>query len=278
MSELARERFYFSIALIVLMLSPLTAWAASTAQGWGFTKFELGWTILTPLAMTLVVILIDIFISVLRYRTLRGRVWVEKPTTASKRNSAFDGVSELAVARGRLRMLGFKVGEQADNRIEYRKEKIKEDESFLAHEFTGYLEWAPREGGCSLRNSVTMHDTLIVETHERAAIQSLSDFIVGTNPKHEMKVVPMSALSALLHAVLISAAVWMRFRNVGFYEGEILGTAPVAAVFNLYAVFVIWSNRDKYFGLRISLVGLGLTLVPVVGYLVLPLVGWVSGR
>jgi len=277
MTEQGRERFYFSIAIIVLLLSPLTIWAGSNEQTWGFTKFEFAWSLFTPLAMILVVILIDVFISIVVYRSVRGRLWVEKPSTTSVRKSTFDGVSELAVARGRLRTLGFKVSDAVEQSMDYRKEKVQGEESFLGHEFNGTLRWEGAPGGCVLRNTVTMHDTLIVETHERAALNSLSEFIIGSSPKHELLVVPMSAMSALMHAVLLSVAVWLRYCGIGNFSGEIVGTMPVAFVFNLYAIFAIASSRDKYFGLRISIVGVLLTLVPVGAYFVAPLVRTITG-
>ena len=82
----------------------------------------------------------------------------------------------LAVFKGYTGLTALNLDETrvTDAGLEYSKDRIKEDESFLGMRFSGRLESMPGPKGCRLRNTLTLNDTVIVDTHERQGLRTLA--------------------------------------------------------------------------------------------------------
>lgn len=263
MSEEQREVAYWRLLCVLLLLCPLaTVQVARHATRFGFSPVLLAFTLVTALPGAF---LLELLLQRVAGRSLEGRFWIVDPSVQLSTPSPLDLERAAEQVTGRLVSRGFKFARPTRAELSFHKGKSRAVHGFLDHAFSGTVSFASDGLGRRLDVKIQMHETLLLETGEKANLEQLAAFLglgADLSRPRGVSLVTYSGLIPLLGLIPMAAATsvapqalipWVTSGSVG-----VLGMLA-------FALVATWRDRESLFGMRLILLGLFLASAPLLG-------------
>lgn len=197
--------------------------------------------------------------------------FVKHPSETSSCEIRQDIKSIVGELMHRINGEGFRIdnleGEDADSVTEmyYSKKKKGHVSKWEDHSFSGVIKIEPTPYGCRVTNTLTLLDTLVVETGERQRLQATCNHLMLQTSESNYFDIPF-----MVHYCLALSYIGILVGFINKFVPTVpLGLMGAACLLGLltspFGIFFIVRNRKHHIGFRLVFFSICLSLVPFVG-------------